>query len=317
MSTNASYGLKVLALITVWSTLALLALGNVVTTTDSGLGCGDHWPSCNGELIPDLSNMNVVIEFGHRVLAAFVGLFALLTTIAAWRVQAPQHKTALRASSSVALVLLIVQIALGAVAVRFELSSHVVILHLAVSIAFFAALIMLVQFAGEAQRERVGIGVSGKATARFHSLTLWTAIVVYLQIVLGAYVRHSGAGLACPDVPLCQGQLIPPLSGATLTHLSHRLLGLIAAALVMGVAARARRSQLPSPQLQQARWAAILVVVQIGLGVMSVISSLSPFWTTLHLITAAILLAILVNLNVQTRPSTATVSLQQKKVRAS
>lgn len=316
MSANALYGLKGLALITVWSTLALLALGNVVTTTNSGLGCGDHWPSCNGELIPDLSNMNVVIEFGHRVLAAFVGLFTLLTTIAAWRVQAPQHQAALRTASTVALVLLIAQIALGAVTVRFELPSPVVIMHLAVSMAFFAALIMLTQFADEVQRERIVIGVSGNATARFHSVTLWTAVVVYLQIVLGAYLRHSGAGLACPDVPLCQGRLIPPLNGATLTQLGHRLLGLIAAALVMGVAARARRSQLSGPQLNQARWAAILVVVQIGLGVMSVISLLSPFWTTLHLITAAMLLAILVSLSVQTRPSTSP-ETAQKKVLAS
>ena len=84
---------------------------------------------------------------------------------------------------------------------------------------------------------------------------------------------------------------------------THRLLALIVTALVMSVAAQARRAQLPYALVRQARGAAALVVLQIVFGVMSVNSLLSAHWTTLHLATAALMLALLVGLVVQSRPS--------------
>jgi len=150
-------------------------------------------------------------------------------------------------------------------------------------------------------------GIGRDETARFHTLSRWTAAVLYLQILLGAHVRHSGAGLACGaqwlDALLCQGQWIPSLQELPMVQFTHRLLALIVAGLIMSVAAQARRAQLPYALVRQARGAAALVVLQIAFGVMSVTSLLSAHWTTLHLVTAALMLALLVGLVAQSRPS--------------
>lgn len=308
MVSTAAIRVKTLAWVTIWATLALLALGNVVTTTGSGMGCGDHWPDCNGQWIPDLSNPSVLIEFSHRVLAGLIGLLTLITAVIAWQVKAAPHRKRLTITSVVALLLLILQIVLGALTVRYELPPRVVFLHLGVSMAFFAALVVLAHLARDAASERAkSVGACAIAVARFHTLSRWTAAVLYLQILLGAHVRHSGAGLACGaqwlDALLCQGQWIPPLQELPMVQFTHRLLALIVAGLIMSVAAQARRAQLPYALVRQARGAAALVVLQIAFGVMSVTSLLSAHWTTLHLVTAALMLALLVGLVAQSRPS--------------
>lgn len=308
MDSAAATKVKTLAWVTVWATLALLALGNVVTTTDSGMGCGTHWPDCNGQWIPDLSNSAVLIEFGHRVFAGLIGLLMLITVVVSWQVKASPHRKRIRTTSIIALLLLIAQIVLGALTVRFDLPPRIVFLHLGVSMAFFAALVALAHLAREAESQRsASVGASGKAVSRFHALTCWTVLALYAQILLGAHVRHSGAGLACGvqwlDAVLCQGQWLPPLQELPLVQFTHRLLALIVAALIMSVAAQARRAQLPHPLVGQARLAAALVVLQIVFGALSVTSLLSAHWTTVHLITAALMLTLLVGLAVQSRPS--------------
>src|SRR3981189_1926707 len=58
-------------------TYLLIILGAVVRITGSGMGCGDHWPLCNGHLFPPLGDIGTVIEWSHRLVA---GLVAILVT---------------------------------------------------------------------------------------------------------------------------------------------------------------------------------------------------------------------------------------------
>src|SRR5260370_21296020 len=59
----------------------LIVLGFVVRITGSGLGCGNHWPLCNGRLFPPLSDPGAVIEWSHRLVAGLVSI--LIVTLAA------------------------------------------------------------------------------------------------------------------------------------------------------------------------------------------------------------------------------------------
>src|SRR3989442_2800376 len=62
-------------------TYLLIILGAIVRITGSGLGCGEHWPLCNGKLLPPL-DLPTLIEYGHRLVAA--GVSVLVTALAAY-----------------------------------------------------------------------------------------------------------------------------------------------------------------------------------------------------------------------------------------
>ena len=64
-------------------TYLLIILGAVVRITGSGMGCGEHWPLCNGRLLPPL-DLPTLIEYAHRLVAAAVSALVLATAASAW-----------------------------------------------------------------------------------------------------------------------------------------------------------------------------------------------------------------------------------------
>ena len=64
---------------------------------------------------------------------------------------------------------------------------------------------------------------TGKTGSRFRGLTLFTVLAAFALVVLGGVVRVTESGLGCPDWPLCQGRLIPPLETSAIIEYSHRL----------------------------------------------------------------------------------------------
>jgi protoheme IX farnesyltransferase len=135
------------------------------------------------------------------------------------------------------------------------------------------------------------------------TLAIISAAAVYFQMVLGGLVRHSGAALACTDVPLCRGALWPHAHPTVLIHVLHRMNGLIAGALVFAssiVTWRATRGRRDVRAL--AALAPILVVVQIALGVRAVQTFLDLATVEAHLAVATLLLATQVLVVLRGRP---------------
>jgi cytochrome c oxidase assembly protein subunit 15 len=105
-----------LSVVSTVATLALITLGAVVRSTDSGLGCSDHWPGCNGSVIPDFTNHHVVIEFSHRFVALIV-----MVLIGSMMVRAYRNRSDLPhlfTPSAAAFFLVLFQAGLGAVVVK-------------------------------------------------------------------------------------------------------------------------------------------------------------------------------------------------------
>ena len=99
-------------------TVLVVLWGAFVRASGAGAGCGDHWPLCNGEVLPTAPALNTMIEFGHRVTSALAGLAAVALVVVAWR--GTERGSPVRKAAVAALVFMVLEGALGAGLVLFE-----------------------------------------------------------------------------------------------------------------------------------------------------------------------------------------------------
>ena len=258
----------------------LIVLGGVVRIPGSGMGCGDHWPRCNGEWFPPL-DLPTLIEIGHRWAAALVSLCVL--ALAAVGFARHRRDPSLRTPAALAAVVLVAQVLLGAVTVKLELPPGVIITHLANAMVLLAILVVLALRAGpDGGRPALPRGERHGA----HGLVLATATLGFLVILFGAKVANLHAGLLCLGFPLCNGSALPPEPPLARLHWAHRALAFLFLLLAGLVAARVgRRTDVASRNLR--RWSALLLgvtVAQIGVAAAMVLSLLPGSLRALHLL---------------------------------
>ncbi len=207
-------------------TYLLIILGAVVRITGSGLGCGEHWPLCNGRLLPPL-DLPTWIEWSHRLVAGLVtGLVAAVAGYTWWLRRGMGTDNAVPGISGyAALFLLAVQIALGAVTVKLSLPPWTVILHLGTAMLLLALLLMAAR--GAAPGLRPG------------SVAL--LLLTFVTVLLGALTANLGAATACLGFPLCNGQIVPDGNYTQHVHWLHRLLAYALFASALWWAQRTRR----------------------------------------------------------------------------
>jgi len=125
------------------------------------------------------------------------------------------------------------------------------------------------------------------------TLTLSMTAIVFIQLFLGAWMRHSGAGLAIPDFPLAYGGILPPFGIAGVPiHFAHRIVGFVVAILAIWVAVRTLRAY--GEVAAFARPAGLLVtlvLLQIVLGALTIWTGKGVLPTTFHVLNGAVILA--------------------------
>lgn len=199
-----------LARITVAVIFLLLVWGNIVAGLKAGLACPD-WPLCHGEVVPPF-RWDIYIEFFHRLLGATAGLLLIILSYKRFR----KYPGLAKVIPILTVALLIFQITLGGIVVLMELPVDITTFHFGTALLIFALTLYLAYFDGK-------INVPSFSLSNFGWLFFSLALLIFVQAVLGAYVRHTDAGLACPDFPKCLGHWIPPvLRGIVLTHYIHR-----------------------------------------------------------------------------------------------
>lgn len=281
---------RAFAVAVVW-TLGLLFLGSVVHATESSLACPD-WPTCYGSFFPEMTG-GVFWEHLHRMVA---GGLVLLWLVASWLVREPARERPwmFRAAGGGVLILL-VQSVLGGVTVLLELPDAVSTAHLGLAFVFLALAVVLATVSSPDWGR-----TPAKDLRALRSLRPWTvgaAALVFVQSVLGGWVRHRGAGLACPDVPLCLGSWVPSLDQElVVVHFAHRALG-VGLGLALPAVAFLVHRRVRSSKLRGLAWVvAGLVLLQVTLGFVSVSSFLAVLPVSMHTLVAATLLAVLTSL---------------------
>jgi heme A synthase len=126
----------------------------------------------------------------------------------------------------------------------------------------------------------------------FRGLSLATAISVYILIVIGGVVASTGSGLACPDWPLCKGQVVPALTLSVMIELTHRVWTIVVTILVVATLILAwSKYRWPSKLTKLATLTFALLLCQIILGMITVDTRTLPAAVTAHLAVAALVFA--------------------------
>ncbi len=272
------------------ATLFLIAAGGMVTSTGSGLAVPD-WPTTYGQSmvtfpIDDMVG-GIFYEHGHRLIASAVGVLTVGAVIWIWRVES---RTWVRRLVLIALAAVILQGVLGGLTVLYLLPDAISVSHAGLAQIFFCMTVTLALVTSKTWRIPPRMPADDRRLRRH--LTLLTA-VIYLQILLGATMRHTGAGLAIPDFPLAYGRLVPPFWNFDIAiHFAHRLGALLIAGLAIAQTASIWRRYPDRTELR--RPAAMLLAVitaQITLGAYVVLSGKNVTINTLHVVTGATVLA--------------------------
>ncbi len=281
---------QILTATTVIATLGLIAIGAVVRTTGSGLGCPD-WPLCHGQWHPPMEK-TAIIEYSHRTAAAIVGVLVLATAYVTFR----NHwgDRTLRSLAAASLPLLAFQAWLGRETVERELPPEVVTFHLATAMVLLAVLALIAGFAFlGGNRARTEDAARGRALR----VAAVGAVVTFAVLLSGSYVVGANATSACTSWPGCTEAAIPFADGAREQniHWLHRVVVVAGLAAVVGVAMALLRLPGGGRPLRRAAWLlAALYGAQILVGASNIWTDFSEVSRVAHLALGSAIWALMV-----------------------
>jgi heme A synthase len=293
---NRSLALHRVALVTAVMTFFLLLVGGIVHGTGSSLACPD-WPLCYGEAFPKMVG-GVFYEHSHRLFAFGIGVAT--TAICVLALVRRREDRRLGVLGPVALAMVILQGVLGGLTVIYKLPTAVSTAHLGLSMIFFCTMAYLAWITRPA-----GAAAPASVPQPARRLVGVTLGAVYLQVVLGGLVRHTGGGMACgDDFPLCRGEVWNGLHATAQVQVVHRLFAAVVSVLVIAVAVRVWRAAPPGSLARKLAVALpVILSVQVLLGLLSVWSLLGLWQVTAHLGGGALLLVATWILFLATRPT--------------
>ena len=310
--------LRLFSKLVCFSTLLLIFVGGMVTSTGSGLSVPD-WPLSYGTFFPPMVG-GVFYEHGHRMVASVVGFLMLCLAIWLWRVE---KRCWVRRLGWTALGAVIAQGLLGGLTVLLFLPPPVSICHGILAQTFFILTIIIAYSQSAERQKREGEKLAPNPF--FTKLVFIFAAVVYIQLILGAIMRHTKSGLAIPDFPTMGWDWVPQFDEVMLNRINHwrfdhdldpvtmmqivfhfihrvgALIILLTGCLLSFVGLKCY--QVSNPLIYKTIiWLDIMIGIQITLGILTVLTLKSPSITSLHVMTGAATLGVSILLLLRVAP---------------
>ena len=310
MNSTSTIWLRRFSKLNVFSTLFLIFVGALVKSHEVGLSVPD-WPTTYGKQMFafPLSEMvgGIFYEHSHRMVATIVGFFTMVQAIWLGLSDEPNW---LKRSGYIAFCMVVIQGLFGGITVLFFLPTPVSIIHGILAQTFF----MMVIFIAYGLSIERSIRSYKEIPKDIRKGALLIGGLVYLQLILGALMRHTASGLAIPDFPTMGGMWFPTFSetminniNATLFdmdrdmvaraqvifHFIHRLGAVMVTGVVGYVVYRFRSTIKTIPILDRALWWIVgIVLIQFTLGIATVLSERMPYIASFHVVIGAVLLGI-------------------------
>ena len=290
------------ALLTTAATFPLIFMGGLVTSHGAGMSVPD-WPNSYGYNMflfpPRLWVGGILYEHTHRLAGTVVGMLSIALTALAWKTESRRWVRWLCTGVLGGLRVVLVELDLAVV-------------HACFAQAFFclAALSALATSRWWLAAGDRSMDLGGKKLFRLAAVAVFS---IYVQLIIGALMRHYGAGLAIPDLPLAFGKLVPPVSGEGVRlanewrvwhaglpagttlgqvwlHFAHRVGAIVVAVHVAAAAVYALRTHRAAGLATPAVLMLALLATQVTLGVFTVLKRKPADVASAHVAVGALLL---------------------------
>lgn len=288
------------AKLVVGCTVLLILAGSFVTSTESGLSVPD-WPTTYGwnmfTFPPSKWVGGIFYEHGHRLIASTVGLLTII--LAAW-LWLTDSRRWLRWFGVGALASVVAQGVLGGLTVLFFLPAAISTAHAGLAEIFFCMTVAIALFTSPGWNAGYGTAKAAPDVRQasdvddeiLRRVATATTAFIYMQILIGATMRHTGAGLSIPDFPWMFGHLVPDhWTPKIAVHFAHRAGAVVVTLVVLACSTyvwsrHGGRRELTRP----ATLILLLVATQVTLGALTILSLRDVTINSLHVVCGALVL---------------------------
>ena len=314
--------LHLYAVLVAFSTAILIFAGGLVTSTSSGLSVPD-WPTTYGWFMftfpLDKMVGGIRFEHTHRLIASTVGF--LILVLAVW-LRLAEPRRWVRQLGYVALAAVITQGILGGITVLWYLPDPISIAHASLAQLVFCLTITIALTTSRGWKDAYSRRGATPDDRILQTIATATTALVYLQILVGATMRHTDAGLAIPDFPYAFGHLLPPTWNPKIAvHFAHRVGAVIVTLFALATTSHVFFHHRSRPELwRPSALLLLLIALQITLGALTVLTQKHYIINSLHVVTGASVLATSLVLTLRSRRSrfgTVAWSQEQKRIAGS
>lgn len=284
------------AITTIAATLLLILVGGLVRASGAGLGCPD-WPKCYGLWIPPMdvsdvpagfntSDFNAVktwTEYINRLIGVLIGFLIMATFALSFRYR--KVKPSVTVASAAAFVLVLFQGWLGGMVVRSGLTEWIISVHMVTAMVIVGLLIFA---AFKAISGNLNLKIDEKTGRRFLFWSVVLLVLIMIQMILGTQIREAIDSVSRSGLYPDRNNWLPQVGILDVIHRSFSWSILIVSAYLIWFSSRFK---LQRYFFVLNTWIMVMILIQVGVGIVLAYLGMPPAFQVLHLFGSAVLVS--------------------------